>query len=102
MIRQIPPLDDEIGARARSARIGNTLYLANIPGISEKNIKVNYIIKRPDEIFGLSRLIVQGIHQIDHELHLFIIHDLPGFESERSKHAGALYVLRHVQQEVTH
>jgi len=29
----IPPLDDEIGARARSARVVNTLYFADIPGI---------------------------------------------------------------------
>jgi hypothetical protein len=36
MIEQIPQLDDEIGARARSARLGNTLYFANIPGISKK------------------------------------------------------------------
>ncbi len=36
MIEQIPPLDDEIGARARSARVGNTLYFANIPEMSNK------------------------------------------------------------------
>jgi hypothetical protein len=40
MIEQIPQLDDEIGARARSARVGNTLYFANTPGISNKNIKL--------------------------------------------------------------
>jgi hypothetical protein len=32
-IEPIPPLDDEIGARARSARVDNTLYFADIPGI---------------------------------------------------------------------
>jgi hypothetical protein len=30
-IKQIPQLDGETGARARSAMLGNTLYLANIP-----------------------------------------------------------------------
>ncbi|MEJ2694967.1 MAG: hypothetical protein P8166_18635 [Candidatus Thiodiazotropha sp.] len=37
MIEQIPQLDDEIGARARSAWVGNTLRFANIPGILNKN-----------------------------------------------------------------
>jgi hypothetical protein len=37
MIEQIPQLGGEIGARARSARIGNTLYFANISGTSNKN-----------------------------------------------------------------
>jgi hypothetical protein len=32
-IEQVPQLDDEIGTRARSAWVGNTLYFANIPGI---------------------------------------------------------------------
>jgi hypothetical protein len=36
MIEQIPQLDGEIGARARSARAGYTLYFANIPRISNK------------------------------------------------------------------
>ena len=31
MIEHIPQLDDEIGAGARSARVGNALYFANIP-----------------------------------------------------------------------
>jgi hypothetical protein len=31
MIEPIPQLDDEIGARARSAGLGNTLYFANSP-----------------------------------------------------------------------
>jgi hypothetical protein len=37
MIEQIPQLDDEIGARARSAKVGNTLYFANIPEIFSNN-----------------------------------------------------------------
>jgi hypothetical protein len=37
MIEQISQLDDEIGASARSARVGNTLYFANIPEIFNKN-----------------------------------------------------------------
>jgi hypothetical protein len=37
MTEQIPRLDDEIGARARSAGVGNTLYFANIPGMFHKN-----------------------------------------------------------------
>jgi hypothetical protein len=37
MTEPIPQLDDEIGARARSARVGNTLYFANIPEIINKN-----------------------------------------------------------------
>jgi hypothetical protein len=37
MIEQIPQLDDEIGAKARSARVGNTLNFANAPGIFNKN-----------------------------------------------------------------
>ena len=37
VIEPIPRLDDEIGARVRSARIGNTLYFANIPGTLNKN-----------------------------------------------------------------
>jgi hypothetical protein len=36
MIEPIPQLDDEIGARARSARVGNTLWFTNIPGIFNK------------------------------------------------------------------
>jgi hypothetical protein len=40
MIEQIPQLDGEIGARARSARAGYTLYFANIPRISNKNCKL--------------------------------------------------------------
>jgi hypothetical protein len=36
VIESIPQLDDEIGARARSARAGNTLYFANITGIFNK------------------------------------------------------------------
>jgi hypothetical protein len=40
MIEKIPQLDDEIGARARSARVRNTFYFANIPEISNKNIKL--------------------------------------------------------------
>jgi hypothetical protein len=32
-IEPIPRLDDEIGVRARSARVGNTLCFPNIPGI---------------------------------------------------------------------
>jgi hypothetical protein len=31
MIEPIPQLDDEIGAKARSAWVGNTLRFANIP-----------------------------------------------------------------------
>jgi hypothetical protein len=33
MIEPIPQLDAEIGAKARSAWVGNTLYFADIPGI---------------------------------------------------------------------
>jgi hypothetical protein len=45
MCQQISPqLDDEIGARARSARVGNTLYFANIPGISNKNSGLSVIL----------------------------------------------------------
>jgi hypothetical protein len=40
MTEQIPQLDDEIGARARSVKAGYTLYFANIPGLSNKNIKL--------------------------------------------------------------
>jgi hypothetical protein len=36
-IEQIPQLDDEIGARARSAGVGNTLYFANISVMLNKN-----------------------------------------------------------------
>ena len=36
-IESIPQLDDEIGARARSARVSNTLYFANIPEIFNKH-----------------------------------------------------------------
>jgi hypothetical protein len=36
-IESIPQLDDEIGARARSARVGNTLYFANIQEIFNKH-----------------------------------------------------------------
>jgi hypothetical protein len=32
-IEKIPQLDDEIGARARSAEVSNTLYFANNPEI---------------------------------------------------------------------
>jgi hypothetical protein len=34
---QIPQLDDDPGARARSARVGNTLSFADIPGIFNKD-----------------------------------------------------------------
>jgi hypothetical protein len=37
MIEPIPQLDDEIGARARSAGVGNTLYFANGPEIFNKH-----------------------------------------------------------------
>ena len=37
MLEPIPQLDDEIGARARSARVGNALWFANIPEIYNKN-----------------------------------------------------------------
>jgi hypothetical protein len=40
MIEQIPQLDGESGAKARSAWDGYTLYFANIPGISIKNRKL--------------------------------------------------------------
>ena len=53
MIELIPQLDDAIGARARSAREGHTLYFANIPSIFKKTQCVNRISKRPGEIFGL-------------------------------------------------
>ena len=37
MIELMPQLDDEIGARVRSAEIGNALYFAYITGILNKN-----------------------------------------------------------------
>jgi hypothetical protein len=37
MIEQIPQLDDKIGTTARSARVDNTLYFANIPLFLNKN-----------------------------------------------------------------
>jgi hypothetical protein len=36
-IEPIPQRDDEIGARARSARVGHTLCFANIPEIFNKH-----------------------------------------------------------------
>jgi hypothetical protein len=53
MIEQIPQLDGETGARARSAWAGYTLHFANIPGISSKNRKLVSLSKRPGEMFGL-------------------------------------------------
>jgi len=41
MVEPIPQLDDEIGTRARSAGVGNTLRFANIPGIFNKNSGLN-------------------------------------------------------------
>jgi hypothetical protein len=40
MIEQIPQLDGESGARACSAWVGYSLYLANIPEITCKNLKL--------------------------------------------------------------
>ena len=37
MIGPIPQLDDEIGARARSAEVSSTLYFADIPSIFKIN-----------------------------------------------------------------
>jgi hypothetical protein len=53
-LERIPQLDDEIGARARSARVGHTLSFANIPEIFNKKLCVNRISKRPGELFGLT------------------------------------------------
>jgi hypothetical protein len=47
MIEQIPLLDGETGARARSASVGYRLYFANIPVIACKNIRlVNFLSDR--------------------------------------------------------
>jgi hypothetical protein len=47
MIEQIPQLDGETGARARSASVGYTLYFANIPVVTSKNISlVNFLSDR--------------------------------------------------------
>jgi hypothetical protein len=47
MIEQIPQLGGEIGARARSAWVGYTLYFANIPEITCKNLKlINFMSDR--------------------------------------------------------
>ena len=54
MIEQISQLEDKIGARARSARVGNTLYFANVPGIFYKKLCVNRISKPSGKIFGLT------------------------------------------------
>jgi hypothetical protein len=43
-IKQIPQLDGETGARARLARVGDTLYLANIPETTFKNLKLVYFL----------------------------------------------------------
>jgi hypothetical protein len=44
MIEQIPQLDGETGARARSASVGYTLYFANIPEITIKNLNLVYFL----------------------------------------------------------
>jgi hypothetical protein len=41
MIEQIPQLGDETGAGARSAWVGDTLYVANFPEITNKNFKLS-------------------------------------------------------------
>ena len=53
MIEPIPQPDDEIGARARSARVDNTMYFADIPGIFNKHSALISLLKQPGEIFGL-------------------------------------------------
>ncbi len=42
MIEQIPQMDGETGARARSAMPGNILYFANIPNILHEYSKLEY------------------------------------------------------------
>jgi hypothetical protein len=44
MIEQIPQLDGESGARARSAWVGYTLHFTNISGITFKNRKLIYYL----------------------------------------------------------
>jgi hypothetical protein len=44
MIEQIPQLDGETGARARSAWFGYTFYLGNIQKIQVKNLKLVHFI----------------------------------------------------------
>ncbi len=46
MIEQISQLEDKIGARARSARVGNTLYFANVSGIFNKNYALIAFLSR--------------------------------------------------------
>jgi hypothetical protein len=52
MIEPMSQLGGETAARARSAKVGFTLYLANIPRIIWNNHKLVFS-KRPDEAFGL-------------------------------------------------
>jgi hypothetical protein len=44
MIEQIPQLDDESSARARSAWVGYTLYFSNIPELICKILKLLYCL----------------------------------------------------------
>jgi hypothetical protein len=53
VIEQIPQLGGKIDARARSAWVGYTLYFANIPEITNKNLKFRLFSKRPGETCGL-------------------------------------------------
>jgi hypothetical protein len=51
-IEQIPQLDDELGARARSAKVDNTMCFANIPGIFNKNRVLIAILSGRMKYFG--------------------------------------------------
>jgi hypothetical protein len=55
-IEQIPQLDGETGARAHSAWIGYTLYFANIPEITFKNLELVYFLS--DRV---NKLMVDGL-----------------------------------------